>query len=800
MGSNDSGQLGDGTKVDRSTPVQIATGVIAVAAGDAHSLFIKSDGTLWGMGYNGCGQLSNGTSVAQRTPVQIATSVIAVAAGSCHSLFVKSDGTLWAMGDNRCGQLGDGTTTERNAPVRVATGVIAVAAGSSQSLFVKSDGSLLGMGANYSGCLGVGSSKNLKTPVQVTTGVIAVSVGAAHSLFVKNNGSLWGMGDSSSGGLGDRATTSQNTPTQITTGVTAVSAGGGHSLFVKNDDTPWAMGYNYYGQLGDRTTTSRKTPVCVGVPAITMQPSSQMVCAGQNATYVIKAYGIPSPTLQWQSSPNGTIWTNLSNTSSCTGVTTATLDITGVTAPMNGMRYRCVATNLTGSATSTAATLYVKPAPALADKLQLKIELEATGTATVTVTGTVDLALVGGATLDSAKTIIGADATSTIIGGLAITADASNTVILGVSFTSGALVIMGANDVTITNCTFTDTPVAITDGADNIAFAWNKFIATAAGRAGGTSGGSAMSIDNAGPAIGILLQNNLWDSTLCSDMPAVTDARVLMFNNYITATGNDTATIAGAGAQILSQNNIYQGTHNPLVSQDGGLLCAFGNFLTETTGTIALGNDKVFVPAYSYTMLPADIITTGTTTLADLITTCAGNTDGQNSVTPTKPANATFRINASVSGSGYSFSYSGVSGSIFNPGATTPVVISTNVSIGRTFTLTANATGSTSNLAVWQWYHDNFPIAGATASTYTVTNVTAADAGAYSVTLTTSDNEIVTSGAFTVTVSGSLQTGSGGNGNNGGGSGGGGAPSLWYAGALACFALMRLLKHNRQRA
>jgi alpha-tubulin suppressor-like RCC1 family protein len=53
-------------------------------------------------------------------PVSVASNVVAVAAGEYHSLFVKTDGTLWAMGRNLNGQLGIGNNTGTNRPVSVA--------------------------------------------------------------------------------------------------------------------------------------------------------------------------------------------------------------------------------------------------------------------------------------------------------------------------------------------------------------------------------------------------------------------------------------------------------------------------------------------------------------------------------------------------------------------------------------------------------------------------------------------------------------------------------------------------------
>ena len=71
-------------------------------------------------GNNTYGQLGNGSADynAHPVPVSVASNVVAVA-GYFHSLFVKSDGTLWAMGKNYYGQLGNGSNTATNRPVNV---------------------------------------------------------------------------------------------------------------------------------------------------------------------------------------------------------------------------------------------------------------------------------------------------------------------------------------------------------------------------------------------------------------------------------------------------------------------------------------------------------------------------------------------------------------------------------------------------------------------------------------------------------------------------------------------------------
>jgi len=167
MGYNPLGALGDGTFTMTNQPEKIVdSGVVAIAGGSYFSLFAKSDGSLWAMGDDYYGQLGDGTNAAaangyvQRSnvPKQVMQSgVIAVAAGDSHSLVLESDGSLWTMGYNNFGQLGDGTLNATNRPeLIVATGVVAIAARHNHSLFVKSDGSLWGMGDNLNGDLGDG--------------------------------------------------------------------------------------------------------------------------------------------------------------------------------------------------------------------------------------------------------------------------------------------------------------------------------------------------------------------------------------------------------------------------------------------------------------------------------------------------------------------------------------------------------------------------------------------------------------------------------------------------------------------
>jgi alpha-tubulin suppressor-like RCC1 family protein len=80
----------------------------SMTAGDGYSLAIKTNGTLWAWGGNSIGQLGDGTDIDKNSPVQISTASNwqSVAASEEHTLAIKTDGTLWAWGANSFGQLG----------------------------------------------------------------------------------------------------------------------------------------------------------------------------------------------------------------------------------------------------------------------------------------------------------------------------------------------------------------------------------------------------------------------------------------------------------------------------------------------------------------------------------------------------------------------------------------------------------------------------------------------------------------------------------------------------------------------
>jgi alpha-tubulin suppressor-like RCC1 family protein len=264
-GYNNSGQLGDGTYVNKTVPTKIGTDTdwVSVGAGYNHSFAIKSNGTLWGWGSNGYRQIGLAGTANYITPQQVgtATNWLQVSGGERSSLGIKTDGTLWTWGDDGWEQMGNGLGGNQNSPTQVGveTDWGQIDAGRYHNIALKTNGKIYTWGYNGNGQLSYGGSEAaVSTPNLVTTtgtaNFIKVKAGVNSSLAIKNDNTLW-----ISGVVGPTNTTFFQQFAAPTTW-TNVSAGTNHVIGVKSDGTLWAWGVNDYGQISQPSFNSVNTP------------------------------------------------------------------------------------------------------------------------------------------------------------------------------------------------------------------------------------------------------------------------------------------------------------------------------------------------------------------------------------------------------------------------------------------------------------------------------------------------------------------------------------------------------------
>jgi len=94
--------------------------VEAISVGEYHVIAMKKDGSVWVWGNNRDGQLGDGTKTNKLSPVQLAgIDAVRIATGKSHSMVLKKDGTAWSWGKNESAQLGNGTTVNQLNPMEV---------------------------------------------------------------------------------------------------------------------------------------------------------------------------------------------------------------------------------------------------------------------------------------------------------------------------------------------------------------------------------------------------------------------------------------------------------------------------------------------------------------------------------------------------------------------------------------------------------------------------------------------------------------------------------------------------------
>jgi len=211
------------------------------------------------------------------TPNETACKVLQIAAGNAHTCALLTDGMVRCWGANFSGQLGNGTKTMSAKPVLVKNlaGVTSLSARGANTCAVWSAGKVSCWGDNSFGQLGSGATAavgSTAVEIQQAAAASSVAVGGSHiCLLGKADGNVQCWGDSSDGKLGDRGTAvTGNVPMPGTVvgivGATSVAAGRAHTCVSNADTTSSCWGKNDHGQLGASLPvglTSTDTPISV---------------------------------------------------------------------------------------------------------------------------------------------------------------------------------------------------------------------------------------------------------------------------------------------------------------------------------------------------------------------------------------------------------------------------------------------------------------------------------------------------------------------------------------------------------
>jgi len=285
------GCLGNGTYVNESMPIDITSffnlndgeTIIDIKTGNSHSHALSSQNRLFSWGNNGWGQLGNGTVIAHTSPLDITSFfnletgeiIIDVFPSLMHS-FVITSSRVFSWGNNGHGQLGDNSITYRTSPVDITSSfslddneeINELTLGNFHSIAITSNERLFVWGANDVGQLGNGSVSNKYSPVELLESYQKLSHGEKHTIALNDQGQIFSWGNNDYGQLGDTTYVTRSQAVQITSYfglengevIIDVIAGRNYSIAITSNNRIFAWGENFEGII---SSSRSSTPIDV---------------------------------------------------------------------------------------------------------------------------------------------------------------------------------------------------------------------------------------------------------------------------------------------------------------------------------------------------------------------------------------------------------------------------------------------------------------------------------------------------------------------------------------------------------
>ncbi len=196
-------QLGDGTDINRYTPVVVQKDVSQLICGTYNTIIIKKDGTAWATGSNENHQIPGCTEPEIHSFVKIADDVIDAAIGGTALLILKSDGSLYWSGEmidsydtqqfSNGNVIYHGVYKQSQSWELLDTSVAKLfkGPGDYDFLYIKSDDTLWGIGRNFDCKLGTGSKEPVIKPKLIMKDAKSVSMAGTYSMVITNDNCLY---------------------------------------------------------------------------------------------------------------------------------------------------------------------------------------------------------------------------------------------------------------------------------------------------------------------------------------------------------------------------------------------------------------------------------------------------------------------------------------------------------------------------------------------------------------------------------------------------------------------------------